>query len=188
MSSIKHSNFTNLFSGKNSTDIILSLDDNWSFKENFSERVSWVNKVEGFDHERICNQSFLLGIKKDKRRILQPYLQHIHTVSDEIEQRRKELKIFPPNEALRGANPDIVGLQCGYRTPVTGPTALRPHTPENPTSGLALRISIHRLALRVWSDFFGEHISTLADQRTRTRNLRQQYPNVLATGPNTSLS
>ncbi|KAK4353097.1 hypothetical protein RND71_028615 [Anisodus tanguticus] len=66
-----------------------------------------------------------------------------------------------------------------------GPTTLRPHTPENPTSGLALRISIHRLALRVWRDFFGEHSFTLADQRTRTRNLRQQYPNVLATGPNT---
>ncbi|KAK9291808.1 hypothetical protein L1049_019758 [Liquidambar formosana] len=40
-------------------------------------------------------KAFVLKIRrKDKRRILRPYLQHIHTVSDEIEQRRKEVKLY----------------------------------------------------------------------------------------------
>ncbi|KAL3349257.1 hypothetical protein AABB24_022407 [Solanum stoloniferum] len=104
--SIEDSNFTNLFSGKKSTDIILSLDDNQVIQDEFlGARVDWVNKVERFDHGGVCNRSFLLRIKKkDKRRTLRPYLQHIHTVSDDIEQRRSELKLFinngPPENPL----------------------------------------------------------------------------------------
>lgn len=97
--SIEDSNFTNLFSGKKSTDIILSLDDNQVIQDEFlGARVSWVNKVERFDHGGVCSRSFLLRIKKkDKRRTLRPYIQHIHTVSDDIEQRRRELKLFINN-------------------------------------------------------------------------------------------
>lgn len=40
-------------------------------------------------------RSFVLKIKrKDKRRILRPYLQHIHAVSDDIQQRTNEIKLF----------------------------------------------------------------------------------------------
>ncbi|KAL0289428.1 UNVERIFIED_CONTAM: AAA-ATPase [Sesamum angustifolium] len=42
---------------------------------------------------QVLSRSFLRIKKKDKRRILKPYLQHIHTVSDDIEQRGKELRI-----------------------------------------------------------------------------------------------
>ncbi|XP_059312417.1 AAA-ATPase At2g46620-like [Lycium ferocissimum] len=100
--SLEDSNFTNLFSGKKSNDIILSLDDNQVIQDEFlGARVSWVNKVERFNHGGVCNKSFLLRIKKkDKRRILRPYLQHIHTVSDDIEQRRRELKLFINNGPL----------------------------------------------------------------------------------------
>lgn len=96
--SVEDSNFTNLFSGKKSTDIILSLDDNQVIEDEFlGARISWVNKVERFNNG-VCNRSFLLRIKKkDKRRILPPYFQHIHTVSDDIEQRRRELKLFINN-------------------------------------------------------------------------------------------
>ncbi|XP_009794987.1 AAA-ATPase At2g46620-like [Nicotiana tabacum] len=96
--SVEDSNFTNLFSGKKSTDIILSLDDNQVIEDEFlGARISWVNKVERFNNG-VCNRSFLLRIKKkDKRRILPPYFQHIHTVSDDIEQRRRELKLFLNN-------------------------------------------------------------------------------------------
>ncbi|KAJ8573080.1 hypothetical protein K7X08_009591 [Anisodus acutangulus] len=98
--SLEDSNFTNLFSGKKSTDIILSLDDNQVIQDEFlGARVSWVNKVERLVNGGGCNRSFLLRIKKkDKRRILRPYLQHIHTVSDDIEQRRRELKLFINNK------------------------------------------------------------------------------------------
>ncbi|KAG8371912.1 hypothetical protein BUALT_Bualt12G0012200 [Buddleja alternifolia] len=68
--------FTNLFSGKKPNDIVLSLDDGQAIHDVFSRR------------------SFVLRIKKkDKPGILKPYLQHVHTVPDDIEQRRKELKI-----------------------------------------------------------------------------------------------
>ncbi|KAK4379167.1 hypothetical protein RND71_001029 [Anisodus tanguticus] len=98
--SLEDSNFTNLFSGKKSTDIILSLDDNQVIQDEFlGARVSWVNEVERLVNGGGCNRSFLLRIKKkDKRRILRPYLQHIHTVSDDIEQRRRELKLFINNK------------------------------------------------------------------------------------------
>lgn len=53
-------------------------------------RVSWKN--EGGNNK---SKNFVLKIKKrDKRRILRPYLQHIHTASDEIEVRRKDVKLY----------------------------------------------------------------------------------------------
>ncbi|CAI9764895.1 unnamed protein product [Fraxinus pennsylvanica] len=89
LDSIEDSDFTNLFSGKKSSDIILCLDDDQTIKDTFlGARVSWINKIER------NHRSFVLKMKKkDKRRILKPYLQHIHTVSDDIEQRRKDLKL-----------------------------------------------------------------------------------------------
>ncbi|CAA2986386.1 AAA-ATPase At2g46620-like [Olea europaea subsp. europaea] len=89
LASVEDSDFTNLLSGKKSNDIVLCLDDDQTITDTFlGARVSWINKIER------NHRSFVLKIKKkDKRRILKPYLQHIHTVSDDIEQRRKDLKL-----------------------------------------------------------------------------------------------
>ncbi|KAL6566017.1 hypothetical protein OROHE_005072 [Orobanche hederae] len=95
--SLEDSDFTNLFSGKNPNDIVLSLDDDHSIQDVFlGARVSWVNQTRNDRQNRdLVSRSFVLRIKKkDKRRILKPYLQHIHTVSDDIEQRGRELKIY----------------------------------------------------------------------------------------------
>ncbi|CAH8387021.1 unnamed protein product [Eruca vesicaria subsp. sativa] len=93
LSSIEDSNFTNLFTGKKSNEIILRLDQNQAVGDEFlGAKVCWINKEDDEDGAR----SFVLKIRKaDKRRILAPYLQHIHTVSDELEQQRNtELKLF----------------------------------------------------------------------------------------------
>ncbi|KAA8516206.1 hypothetical protein F0562_019385 [Nyssa sinensis] len=89
------SDFTNLFSGKKSNDIILCLDDNQTVHDTFlGARVSWTNEVEK-NSESSCRRTFSLKIKKkDKRRILRTYLQHIHTVSDDIEHLRREAKLY----------------------------------------------------------------------------------------------
>lgn len=97
LASLEESNFTNLFAGKKSNDIILCLDDNQTVHDEFlGARITWKNHVER-DDDRQKRKMFVLRIKKkDKRRILKPYIQHIHTVSDEIEQntrRRRKLYI-----------------------------------------------------------------------------------------------
>ncbi|XP_010518339.1 PREDICTED: AAA-ATPase At2g46620-like [Camelina sativa] len=91
LSSIENSDFTNLFTGKKTNEIILRLDRNQVVGDEFlGARVSWIN---GQDEDGVRN--FVLKIRKaDKRRILGSYLQHIHTVSDELEQRNTELKLF----------------------------------------------------------------------------------------------
>uniref|UniRef100_A0A1J3CJY6 Putative mitochondrial chaperone bcs1 n=1 Tax=Noccaea caerulescens TaxID=107243 RepID=A0A1J3CJY6_NOCCA len=91
LSSIENSDFTNLFTGKKSNEIILRLDPNQVVADDFlGARVCWIN---GQDEDGARN--FVLKIRKaDKRRILGSYLQHIHTVSDELQQRNTELKLF----------------------------------------------------------------------------------------------
>lgn len=93
--SLEDSDFTNLFTGKKPNDIVLALDDNQSIPDVFlGARISWLNQVERDQRNQIVCRNFVLRIKKkDKRRILKPYLQHIHTVSDDFEQRGTELKI-----------------------------------------------------------------------------------------------
>lgn len=95
LASLEDSDFINLLSGKKPNDIVLSLDDDQSVQDVFlGARISWINQVERDHQNQVVSRSFVLRIKKrDKRRILKPYLQHIHTVSDDIEQRGKELKI-----------------------------------------------------------------------------------------------
>ncbi|KAJ4839108.1 hypothetical protein Tsubulata_014918 [Turnera subulata] len=91
LSSLEDSDFTNLFTGKKSNEILLRLDANQVIHDNFlGAKVSWTNEIR-------TEKSFVLRVRKaDKRRILRPYLQHIHTVSDELEQKqqRKELKLY----------------------------------------------------------------------------------------------
>ncbi|XP_059304494.1 AAA-ATPase At2g46620-like [Lycium ferocissimum] len=89
---IEDSDFTNLFSGDKTNEINLVLDSNQVVVDNFlSARVFWINEKD----VSTANKSLVMKIrKKDKRRILQPYLQHIHSVFDEIEQRKKEVRLF----------------------------------------------------------------------------------------------
>ncbi|KAF3580197.1 hypothetical protein DY000_02036089 [Brassica cretica] len=72
------------FTEKKSNEIILHLDRNQIVGDEFlGARVCWYNK-DG-------TRSFVLKMRKaDKRRILQ----HIHRVTDELEQRNTELKLF----------------------------------------------------------------------------------------------
>ncbi|KAM7472329.1 hypothetical protein LguiA_010512 [Lonicera macranthoides] len=97
LSSIEDSDFTNLFSGKKSNDIILCLDDDQIVYDTFlGARISWKKQVEkrNDNNNKSCTTFVLRMKKKDKRRILRPYLQHIHTVADDIEQRWKEVKLY----------------------------------------------------------------------------------------------
>uniref|UniRef100_A0A2N9GGV0 AAA+ ATPase domain-containing protein n=1 Tax=Fagus sylvatica TaxID=28930 RepID=A0A2N9GGV0_FAGSY len=102
------SDFTNLFSGSNkANDILLHFDSNQIVHDKFfSARVSWTNE----DSEKDANtgssnsrRSFVLRIRKnDKRRVLRQYLQHILTVVDEIEQNKKEIKLYMNSERGNG--------------------------------------------------------------------------------------
>lgn len=97
LQSVEDSDFTNLVSAKNSNDIVLHLENDQVVRDTFiGARISWTNLVQlhPSDHT-IRTRSFLLKIKKtDKRRILRPYLQHIHTVADDIVRRTRENKLF----------------------------------------------------------------------------------------------
>lgn len=91
LSSIENSDFTNLFTSKKSTEIILRLDKNQVITDEFlAAKVCWINGEDDGG-----TRYFVLKIRKaDKQRILGPYLQHIHMVSEELEQRNMELKLF----------------------------------------------------------------------------------------------
>lgn len=89
---VEDSDFTNLISGDKSNEISLVLDSNQIVVDKFlGARVFWINEK----NELTGLKSLVMKIrKKDKRRILQPYLQYIHSVFDEIEQRKKEVRLF----------------------------------------------------------------------------------------------
>lgn len=93
--SLEDSHHANLFSGARSNDIVPRLDSDQAVADRFlSARVSWANEKRG-EPEVAGGRAFVLKIrKKDKRRVLQPYLQHIFQVSDEIEQKKKEVRLF----------------------------------------------------------------------------------------------
>ncbi|KAL3838042.1 hypothetical protein ACJIZ3_022633 [Penstemon smallii] len=89
---IEDSDFANLFSSSKSTEINLILDENQTIVDKFlGARVQW--KIENCEKKGV--KSLIMKIRKnDKRRILVPYLQHIHKVFDEIEQKRNEVRLF----------------------------------------------------------------------------------------------
>ncbi|KAJ0054540.1 hypothetical protein Pint_00636 [Pistacia integerrima] len=93
LTSIEDSDFTNLFTGKKSNEIILGLDPNQIIEDDFlGARVFWINQEK--NDTNAC-RTFVLKVRKaDKRRILRPYLQHIHTVSDELDQKKKDLRLY----------------------------------------------------------------------------------------------
>ncbi|KAI3457964.1 hypothetical protein Pfo_014627 [Paulownia fortunei] len=89
---VEDSDFANLFSSSKSTEINLILDEYQTIVDKFlGARVHW--RMENCEKNGV--KSLVLKIKKnDKRRIMVPYLQHIHQVFDEIEQKRKEVRLF----------------------------------------------------------------------------------------------
>lgn len=90
LSSLEDSDFTNLITGNKPNDIIIRLDSNQTVEDNFlGAKLLWTN-------EENSSRNFVLKIRKaDKRRILRPYLQHIHALTaDEIEQRKGDLKLY----------------------------------------------------------------------------------------------
>ncbi|KNA25601.1 hypothetical protein SOVF_005180 [Spinacia oleracea] len=94
LESLEHSDYTNLFSGPNPTDILLSLNPNQTLVDEFlGARLLWTYDVVSSD--TTVTKSFLLKIRKrDKRRVLRPYLQHIHTVSDDIDHRVRDIRLY----------------------------------------------------------------------------------------------
>ncbi|KAK8588094.1 hypothetical protein V6N13_087042 [Hibiscus sabdariffa] len=86
LTSIEDSDFTNLFTGKKSNEIVLHLDQNQIIEDDFlGAKIFWINEEE----------TLVLKIRKaDKRRVLRPYLQHIDTVSDELDEKKWELKLY----------------------------------------------------------------------------------------------
>lgn len=88
--SVEDSDLANLVAGKKSGEIVLRLDpDRRSVEDRFlGARLLW----SGDEKE---GKGLVLKIRRgDKRRVLRPYLQHIHSVADEIEQRRRETRLF----------------------------------------------------------------------------------------------
>ncbi|KAK4267042.1 hypothetical protein QN277_023882 [Acacia crassicarpa] len=95
--SLEDSDFTNLVtsSGKNQNDIVLRLDPKQTIGDEFlGARVFWFHEAEQTSDSKA--RTFVLKIRKaDKRRILRPYLQHIHIVADEMEQQgKRDLKLY----------------------------------------------------------------------------------------------
>ncbi|XWS50296.1 hypothetical protein CRYUN_Cryun12cG0076000 [Craigia yunnanensis] len=88
---LEDSDFTNLFTGSKSNDIVPHLDTNQTIRDTFlGARVTWTIEKSEKNGRRI----FVLRLRKnDKRRILRPYLQHILSVADDIDQRKKEIKL-----------------------------------------------------------------------------------------------
>ncbi|XP_022736615.1 AAA-ATPase At2g46620-like [Durio zibethinus] len=89
--SLEDSDFTNLFTGSKSNDIVLHLDTNQTIRDTFlGARVTWTIEKS----EKSGRRVLVLRLRKnDKRRILRPYLQHILSIADDIDQRKKEIKL-----------------------------------------------------------------------------------------------
>lgn len=92
--SLEDSNFANLFCGAKPTDIFLRLDSNQIVHDSFlGAKLRW--KIEEhIDRQQNGHFSLVLKLKKDdKRRIFRQYIQHILSITDEIEKQRREIKM-----------------------------------------------------------------------------------------------
>ncbi|KAK7349404.1 hypothetical protein VNO77_06742 [Canavalia gladiata] len=92
--SIEDSDFTNLITSSNQNDIVLRLDPNQTIEDRFlGAKLFWFKQKIEPDR----TGAFVLKIRKtDKRRILHPYLCHIHAAADEMEHQGKyhHLRLF----------------------------------------------------------------------------------------------
>ncbi|KAK9045574.1 hypothetical protein V6N11_051483 [Hibiscus sabdariffa] len=100
--SLEDSDFTNLFTGSKSNDILVRLDINQTIRDVFlGARVTWTIEKPEKNGPRIL----VLRLRKnDKRRILRPYLQHILSVAGDISQRKKELMLCMNVDTPSGEN------------------------------------------------------------------------------------
>ncbi|XP_048335379.2 AAA-ATPase At2g46620 [Ziziphus jujuba] len=102
--SIEDSDLTNLITGKKSNEILLKLNPNQKVQDYFlGAKLIWINEEDKAQaQQQSTSRCLVLKIRKsDKRRILRPYLQHIHTVADELEQRKRDPKLFMNVETNR---------------------------------------------------------------------------------------
>lgn len=148
--SLEESDFTNLFAGKKPNDILLHLDPNQTIDDVFlGARLSWTNDQRG------DRRAFVLRIRRaDKMSILRPYLQHIHAVSDEIDRKKRDLKLH--------INVDDGGSGRWRSVPFTHPStldtiAMEPDLKDKVKSDLESFLKAkqyyHRLG-RVWKRSF----------------------------------
>ncbi|KAL5737005.1 hypothetical protein ACOSQ2_031793 [Xanthoceras sorbifolium] len=87
LQSLEDAQFTNLFTGRSKpNEILLSLDDQHPIDDTFlGSKVSW-------KRDNSEKKGFVLTLKKkDKRRILRPYLQHILSVCEETQ---REIRLY----------------------------------------------------------------------------------------------
>ncbi|KAK4777322.1 hypothetical protein SAY87_017509 [Trapa incisa] len=105
LSSLDDSDCTSLVSGPKSNDVVVQPDMDRPVRDRFlGAEVSW--KSEGHGE----NRSLVLRLRKrDKRRILKPYLQHIFAISDEIEQIPREIRLFTNSAAPLADGGDVDG-------------------------------------------------------------------------------
>ncbi|KAJ8632374.1 hypothetical protein MRB53_025710 [Persea americana] len=89
LNSLQDSDFTNIFSGRKPNEFSLQLDSDQIVHDSFLDaNISWKSDLTR------C-RVFVLKIRKvDKRRILRLYLQHIQTVADEIDQKKRDVRLF----------------------------------------------------------------------------------------------
>lgn len=141
---VEDSDFANLFAGNKVCEINPVLDSDQVFTDTFlSARVYW-------NIEKNC---LILRLRrKDKRQFLRPYLQHIHTAFEEIEQRRKEVRLYMNAET----QPEINGRwkSVPFTHPATIETAvidleLKNKVKSDLESFLKSKQYYHRLG-RVW--------------------------------------
>ncbi|KAK2650014.1 hypothetical protein Ddye_017503 [Dipteronia dyeriana] len=160
LASMEDSDFTNLFTGKKSNEIVLGLDPNQVIEDDFlGAKVCWINE------RKLNRNTFVLKVRKaDKRRILRPYLQHIHSVSDELDQIRKDLRLHINVRDDDGDGDDDDNLRNGrWRSvPFTHPstfetiameTDLKNRVKSDLESFIKAKQYYHRLG-RVWKRSF----------------------------------
>ncbi|XP_016743682.2 AAA-ATPase At2g46620 [Gossypium hirsutum] len=86
LTSVEDSDFTNLFTGKKPNEILPRLDPNQIIEDDFlGAKILWINE----------DNNLVLKIRKaDKRRVLRPYVQHIHSISDDLDEKKRDLKLY----------------------------------------------------------------------------------------------
>lgn len=99
--SVEDSEYANLFSSGTKNEIIVAVDDNQTVTDEFlGARLYWTNEIKSE-----YPTSLVLKIRKrDKRRILRPYLQKINSAYDLIEQSRREVRLYLNAETDVGKN------------------------------------------------------------------------------------
>ncbi|RWR87648.1 AAA-ATPase-like protein [Cinnamomum micranthum f. kanehirae] len=112
--SLEDSDFTNIFSGRKPNEFSLQLDSDRSIVHDsfLDANISWKSDLTR------CRMFVLKIRKEDKRRILRLYLQHIQTVADEIDQKRRDVRLFS------NVRTDDFGIGRWRSVPFTHPSTI----------------------------------------------------------------